>query len=58
LKSPNHGKRIAVIENEFGEGLAVESLIAQDGLDDQTNASLLDLIELPNGCIVVPSRIP
>jgi G3E family GTPase len=51
LKSPNHGKRIAVIENEFGEGLAVESLIAQDGLDDQTNASLLDLIELPNGCI-------
>jgi G3E family GTPase len=52
LKSPNHGKRIAVIENEFGEGLAVKLLIAWDGLDDQTNASLLiDLLELRNGCI-------
>ncbi|KAG7357367.1 CobW/hypB/UreG, nucleotide-binding domain containing protein [Nitzschia inconspicua] len=50
LKSPDHGKRIAVIENEFGEGLAVESLIARDGVDPQSN-SLQDLIELPNGCI-------
>jgi G3E family GTPase len=50
LKSPDHGKRIAVIENEFGEGLAIESLIARDGLDPQSNA-LQDLIELPNGCI-------
>jgi G3E family GTPase len=50
LKSPDHGKRIAVIENEFGEGLAVESLIARDGVDPQLN-SLQDLIELPNGCI-------
>ena len=33
LKSPDHGKRIAVIENEFGEGLAIESLIARDGID-------------------------
>jgi G3E family GTPase len=48
LKSPDHGKRIAVIENEFGQGLAVESLIARDGIND---ASLTDLIELPNGCI-------
>jgi G3E family GTPase len=48
LKSPDHGKRIAVIENEFGEGLAVESMIARDGVD---NGSLIDLIELPNGCI-------
>jgi G3E family GTPase len=47
LRDPNHGKRIAVIENEFGEGLAVESLIARDGV----NNSLQDLIELPNGCI-------
>jgi G3E family GTPase len=50
LKSPDHGKRIAVIENEFGEGLAVESLIARDGVDPQSD-SLQDLIELPNGCI-------
>lgn len=48
LKSPDHGKRIAVIENEFGEGLGVESLIARDGVD---NSSLTDLIELPNGCM-------
>ena len=48
LKNPNHGKRIAVIENEFGQGLDVESLIARDGVD---NSSLTDLIELPNGCI-------
>jgi G3E family GTPase len=50
LKSPDHGKRIAVIENEFGEGLSVESMIARDGVDPQSN-SLQDLIELPNGCI-------
>lgn len=49
LKSPDHGKRIAVIENEYGEGLAVESLIARDGVGE--NSSLQDLIELPNGCI-------
>ncbi|KAL3945678.1 MAG: hypothetical protein SGBAC_000246 [Bacillariaceae sp.] len=48
LKSPDHGKRIAVIENEYGEGLAVESMIARDGVG---NNSLQDLIELPNGCI-------
>ena len=48
LQSPDHGKRIAVIENEFEQGLAIESLIARDGLD---SSSLSDLIELPNGCI-------
>lgn len=48
LNSPDHGKRIAVIENEFGEGLGVETLIARDGLD---NSSLADFIELPNGCL-------
>eukprot|EP00980_Cylindrotheca_fusiformis_P000473 scaffold119_cov131-Cylindrotheca_fusiformis.AAC.3 len=50
LQSPDHGKRIAVIENEYGEGLAVESLIARDGLDNGNN-NLQDLVELPNGCI-------
>lgn len=50
LQSPDHGKRIAVIENEFGEGLAIESMIARDGLDP-SSTSLQDLIELPNGCI-------
>jgi G3E family GTPase len=54
LQSPQHGKRIAVIENEFGgdatsgSALSIESMIARDGL---TSDSLQDLIELPNGCI-------
>ncbi|OEU12125.1 cobW-domain-containing protein [Fragilariopsis cylindrus CCMP1102] len=54
LKSPDHGKRIAVIENEFGGLLSVESLIARDGINDSdgnNNNTLQDLIELPNGCI-------
>ena len=50
LKNPDHGKKIAVIENEFGEGLAIESLIARDGIDPGSG-SLQDLIELPNGCV-------
>ena len=51
LQSPDHGKRIAIIENEFGggdEGLSVESMIARDGANQD---NLTDLIELPNGCI-------
>lgn len=52
LQSPDHGKRIAVIENEFGSSdsgaLSIESMIARDGL---TSGSLQEFIELPNGCI-------
>lgn len=51
LQSPDHGKRIAVIENEFGggnAGLSVESMIARDGANQD---SLSELIELPNGCV-------
>lgn len=48
LQSPHHGKRIAVIENEFGEGLNIESMIAKDGI---SGGSLQDFIELPNGCV-------
>jgi len=66
LRSPDHGYRIAVIENEFSgglaaasssdgggamaekEGLSVETIIARDGIEEQ---NLMDLIELPNGCI-------
>jgi G3E family GTPase len=41
-----------VIENEFGEGLSIESFIARDGMDDSSaSKNLADLIELPNGCI-------
>jgi len=55
LNSPDHGKRIAVIENEFAPGaesqsLSVEGMIARDGTSDEFSP-LADLIELPNGCI-------
>jgi hypothetical protein len=50
LKSPEHKKRIAVIENEFGDGLNIESMIAKDGLDPN-QSNLTDLVELPNGCV-------
>ncbi len=43
-----HGKRIAVIENEFGQGLGIESAIAKDGAD---GSSLEGFFELANGCI-------
>lgn len=48
LSNNTHGKKIAVIENEYGEGLQIESLIARDGA---TGDSLTDLVELPNGCV-------
>lgn len=43
-----HGKRIAVIENEFGQGLGIETAIAKDGTD---GSSLEGFFELANGCI-------
>lgn len=43
-----HGKRIAVIENEFGKGLGIESAIAKDGTD---GSELEEFFELANGCI-------
>jgi len=36
-----HGRRIAVVENEFGPGLDIESLIARDGLQDYQNEQQL-----------------
>jgi G3E family GTPase len=44
----DHGKRIAVIENEFGAGLGIEKMIAKNGLDGE---SLDGFFELNNGCI-------
>lgn len=44
----NHGKRIAVIENEFGEGLGIESMIAKSGVDGE---NISDFFELSNGCV-------
>ena len=66
LTSPNHGKRIAVIENEFAgldhsndsstaddlerQSLSIETIIVQD-VDSSSKSKISDLIELPNGCI-------
>lgn len=47
----NHGKRIAVIENEFGEGLGIESMIAKSGVDGD---NISDFFELANGCVSPP----
>lgn len=43
-----HGKKIAVIENEFSAGLGIESMIAKSGVD---GSSLNGFFELNNGCI-------
>ena len=59
LTSPDHGRRIAVIENEFGGGqdaaasIDIESIIVRDGTSsssgDASSSLLADLVELPNG---------
>jgi G3E family GTPase len=47
------GRRIAVVENEFGPGLDIEGLIAREGLssNDGSDTGLTRLVELSNGCI-------
>ena len=49
-----HGYRIAVIENEFGEELGMEAtlLVADEaGATVQPQKKLAEFVELPNGCI-------
>lgn len=48
LSSHEHKKKIAVIENEFSEGLGIESMIAKSGV---SGSNISDFFELPNGCI-------
>lgn len=48
ILSANHGKRIALIENEFSGGLGIEGMIAKSGLNGE---SLDGFYELNNGCI-------
>ena len=43
-----HGKRIAVVENEFSAGLGIEGMIARNGLD---GSNITDFFELNNGCV-------
>ncbi|OYX41553.1 MAG: hypothetical protein B7Z02_15175 [Rhodobacterales bacterium 32-67-9] len=53
ILTSNHGKRIAVIENEFGEGLGIESMIAKSGVDGD---NISDFFELSNGCVSLLSH--
>ncbi len=48
LLKEQHGRRIAVIENEFSMGLGIEGAIAKSGV---TGESLEGFFELNNGCI-------
>jgi G3E family GTPase len=48
ILTASHGKRIAVIENEFSAGLGVEGMIAKSGVNGQ---SLAGFFELNNGCV-------
>jgi len=56
LLRESHGRRIAVVENEFGPGLDIEGLIARDGTSDQAakgsdESGMTRFVELSNGCI-------
>ncbi|RYG69670.1 hypothetical protein EON64_02120 [archaeon] len=48
ILTSNHGKRIAVIENEFSQGLGIETMIAKSGVDGE---SISNFFELNNGCV-------
>jgi G3E family GTPase len=52
ILTEKHGKRIAVIENEFGEDIGVESLIAKTAEGDFFD----EFLELGNGCICCSVR--
>ncbi|CAM9278989.1 unnamed protein product, partial [Discosporangium mesarthrocarpum] len=49
ILTQDHGRRIAVIENEIGDSIEIEKLIARDGVDGSLLAD--NLFELNNGCI-------
>jgi G3E family GTPase len=48
LSSSAHKKRIAVIENEFSDGLGIEGMIAKSGIDGE---NISNFFELNNGCV-------
>jgi G3E family GTPase len=48
LLTASHGKRIAIIENEFSLGMGIEGMIAMSGVD---GADMSNFFELNNGCI-------
>jgi G3E family GTPase len=48
ILTAHHGKRIAVIENEFSAGMGIEGMIAKSGID---GSNIGEFFELNNGCI-------
>jgi hypothetical protein len=48
ILTKQHGKRIAVIENEFSSGLGIEGMIAKSGVNGD---NLSNFFELNNGCV-------
>ena len=48
ILTSNHGKRIAVIENEFSAGLGIEGMIAKSGVNGD---NISNFFELNNGCV-------
>uniref|UniRef100_M4BPL7 CobW C-terminal domain-containing protein n=1 Tax=Hyaloperonospora arabidopsidis (strain Emoy2) TaxID=559515 RepID=M4BPL7_HYAAE len=54
ILSADHGKRIAVIENEFGDEIGIEKLVAKNGTDGRV---VMDgFYELSNGCVCCSVR--
>lgn len=53
ILTERHGLRIAVIENEFGESVGVESLVVKAGLGGD---AVDGFYELANGCLCCTSR--
>ena len=54
ILTAEHGYRIAVIENEFGEELGMEATLMvadAEGETVQPQKRLAEFVELPNGCI-------
>lgn len=51
----SHGLRIAVIENEFSEGLGIEGMIAKSGVNGD---NISNFFELNNGCVRLMHPLP
>lgn len=52
ILTQNHGKRIAVVQNEFGEELGIERALLMGKNDEKVQ----EWMELPNGCICCTVR--
>jgi len=52
----NHGKKIAIIENEFGEVGIDDALIIREGGGVRTGVTEENIIEMNNGCICCTVR--